>query len=64
MYANALEFLEDERAAWRPYEALLALSDADLSVPLDGAHGWGTPDATAIYTIYYQTGTTITLKGD
>jgi hypothetical protein len=44
MYLDALEFLEDERAAWRPFEALLALSDADLSVPLETVHGWSGRD--------------------
>ena len=44
MYLNALEFLEEERDAWRPYEALLDLSDEQLSVHLDGAHGWSGRD--------------------
>ena len=53
MYSDALEFLEDERAAWLPYEALLELSDADLSNPLDGAHGWSGRDLMAHLT-YWQ----------
>jgi hypothetical protein len=43
MYTAALEFLEDERDAWRPYEALLALTDAQLErpTPPDGPGlGW------------------------
>lgn len=40
MYLDALSFLEDERDAWRPYEALLDLTDEDLERPVDGAHGW------------------------
>jgi hypothetical protein len=40
MYLNALEFLEEERDAWQPYEALAALSDEQLSVPVAEAHGW------------------------
>jgi hypothetical protein len=44
MYRDALEFLEDEREAWRPFEALLELTDAGLSVPLEGAHGWSGRD--------------------
>lgn len=43
MYTAALEFLEDERDAWRPYEALAELTDAELETPTpsDGAgHGW------------------------
>ena len=44
MYLNALEFLEEERDAWRPYEALLDLRDDQLSGPLEGAHGWSGRD--------------------
>ncbi len=43
MYTAALEFLEDEREAWRPYEALAHLTDAQLETgtPVDGpGHGW------------------------
>lgn len=43
MYTAALEFLEDERDAWRPYEALAALTDTQLETPTpsDGpGHGW------------------------
>ena len=40
MYVNALEFLEEEREAWRPYEALDGLSDEQLQRPLAAAHGW------------------------
>jgi Mycothiol maleylpyruvate isomerase N-terminal domain len=59
MYANALEFLEDERDAWRPYEALLALGDADLSVPLDGAHGWSGRDLMAHLTYWQEVAMTV-----
>jgi hypothetical protein len=44
MYLNALEFLEEERDAWRPFEALLDLPDEALSDPLEGAHGWSGRD--------------------
>jgi hypothetical protein len=44
MYLNALEFLEEEREAWRPFEALNELRDDQLSEPLDGAHGWSGRD--------------------
>ena len=44
MYLDALEFLEDERDAWRPFEALLELSDAQLEVPVETAHGWSGRD--------------------
>ena len=43
MYTAALEFLEDERDAWRPYEALAALTDAQLERATDPAGpglGW------------------------
>jgi hypothetical protein len=40
MYADGLSFLDEERDAWRPFEALLDLTDAQLERPLDGAHGW------------------------
>lgn len=40
MYLDALSFLEDERDAWRPFEALLELSDVELERPVEGAHGW------------------------
>jgi hypothetical protein len=44
MYLNALEFLEEERDAWRPYEALAELSDEQLDVAIDGAHDWSGRD--------------------
>ncbi len=44
MYLNALEFLDEEREAWRPYEALLELSDEDLARPVEGARGWSARD--------------------
>jgi len=40
MYLDALEFLEEEREAWAPYEALATLSDDQLAVPVAAAHGW------------------------
>lgn len=47
MYLNALEFLEEERDAWRPFEALDALSDEQLDVALDAAHDWSGRDLIA-----------------
>jgi hypothetical protein len=44
MYFDALSFLEDERDAFRPYEALEALTDDQLDRPVDGAHGWTARD--------------------
>jgi hypothetical protein len=40
MYLDSLEFLEEERDAWAPYEALAALTDEQLAVPVPEAHGW------------------------
>jgi hypothetical protein len=44
MYVDGLSFLEDERDAWLPYEALATLADADLVRPVEGAHGWSGRD--------------------
>lgn len=40
MYLDAFEFLEEERDAWRPFEALADLTDEQLSAPVAGAHDW------------------------
>jgi hypothetical protein len=40
MYADGLSFLDEERDAWRPFEALLELTDEELARPLEGVHGW------------------------
>ena len=47
MFENALEFLELEREAWRPFEALDALSDEELDLRPEGAHGWSGRDLMA-----------------
>jgi hypothetical protein len=47
MYLNALEFLEEERDAWRPYEALASLTDEQLEVPIGEAHEWSGRDLIA-----------------
>jgi hypothetical protein len=44
MYLNALEFLEEERDAWRPFEALEAIPDEQLDEEVEGAHGWSARD--------------------
>jgi len=44
MYLSAMEFLEEEREAWRPFEALDTLSDEDLVRPVPAAHGWSGRD--------------------
>ncbi len=40
MYRDSLEFLEEERDAWAPFEALAELTDDQLSAQVAGAHGW------------------------
>ena len=47
MYLDALEFLEEERDAWAPYEALATLTDDQLEVPVEAAHGWSGRDLMA-----------------
>jgi len=47
MYLDALSFLEDERDAWRPFEALSLLSDQELERPIEAAHGWSGRDLMA-----------------
>jgi hypothetical protein len=44
MYLDALSFLEDERATFRAYEALDALTDEQLDVPVEAAGGWSGRD--------------------
>jgi len=40
MYFDALSFLEDERDAWRPFEALLDVPAGRFDEPAAAAHGW------------------------
>jgi hypothetical protein len=40
MYLDALEFLDEEREAWAPFEALARLTDEELTLTVAGAHGW------------------------
>lgn len=47
MYADGLSFLDEERDSWRPFEALLDLTDEQLERPLAGAHGWSGRDLMA-----------------
>jgi uncharacterized damage-inducible protein DinB len=44
MYFDALSFLEDERDAWRPFEALLTIPDDRFELPVEAAHGWSARD--------------------
>lgn len=47
VYLDALSFLEDERDAWRPYEALADVPDDWLDIRIDAAHGWSARDLIA-----------------
>ena len=47
MYLDAMEFLEEEREAWRPYEGLLDLTDEQLERPVEAARGWAGRDLMA-----------------
>lgn len=47
MYLDALEFLEEEREAWAPYEPLPDLTDAQLELAIAEAHGWSARDLMA-----------------
>jgi len=38
MYLDAMEFLDEERDAWRPFEALAELTDEQLERPVPGTH--------------------------
>jgi hypothetical protein len=40
VYLDALEFLDEVRETWAPFEALGALSDDQLNRPVAAAHGW------------------------
>jgi hypothetical protein len=44
MYLDGLSFLDDEREAWRPFEALADLPDDVAERPVAEAHGWSGRD--------------------
>jgi len=54
MYFDALSFLEDEREAWRPYEALAELSPGQLEVPVAGLDQWSGRDLVAHLTFWLE----------
>ena len=54
MYADGLSFLDEERDAWRPFEALLELTDEELERPLDGVHGWNGRDLMAHLCVWIE----------
>ena len=47
MYLDALSLLDDERDAWRPFERLNDLSDAQLETPVEAVNGWSGRDLMA-----------------
>jgi hypothetical protein len=44
MYIDSLEFLDEERDAWHPFEQLDQLTDEQLSRAQPDAHGWSGRD--------------------
>ena len=44
MYFDALTFLEDERDAWRPFEALFEIAPDRWEIAVPAAHGWSARD--------------------
>jgi hypothetical protein len=44
MYIDSLEFLDEERDAWQPFEALDGLTDEQLTVEQAAARGWSGRD--------------------
>ena len=59
VYLDALSFLEDERDAWRPYEALAEIPDDRLDRPVDAAHGWSARDLIAHMVGWQQVALTV-----
>jgi hypothetical protein len=55
MYLDALSFLEDEHAGFRPYEALDALTDEQLDTPVAAAHGWSGRDLMGHLLLWQET---------
>jgi hypothetical protein len=47
MYLDALEFLEEERDAWAPYEVLAELTDEQATTAVESARGWSARDLMA-----------------
>jgi hypothetical protein len=59
VYLDALSFLEDERDAWRSYEALAEIPDDRLDRPVDAAHGWSARDLIAHMVGWQQVALTV-----
>ncbi|MHB8893266.1 MAG: DinB family protein [Candidatus Limnocylindrales bacterium] len=54
MYLDALSFLEDERESFRAYEALDALTDEQLDIPVAAAGGWSGRDLMGHVTLWQE----------
>jgi len=54
MYADGFSFLEEEREEFRPFEALLDLTDEQLERPVAGAHGWSGRDLMAHVAVWME----------
>jgi hypothetical protein len=54
VYADGFSFLEEERDAWRPFEALLELTDEQLERSVEGAHGWSGRDLMAHLSVWIE----------
>ena len=54
MYLDALSLLDDEREAWRAFEALNDLTDDQLERPIEAATGWRGRDLMA-HLVAWQT---------
>ena len=59
MFESGLAFLDEEREAWRPFEALLDLTDAQLEQPVGAAHGWSGRDLMAHLLYWLGTWTSV-----
>jgi hypothetical protein len=54
MYADGLSFLDEERDAFRPFEALLELTDEELERRLPGSHSWSGRDLMAHLCVWVE----------
>ena len=54
VYIDSMEFLDEERDGWAPFEALDTLTDEQLSVPQADAHGWSGRDLMAHLTFWLE----------
>jgi len=59
VYLDGLSFLDDEREAWRPFEALADLPDDAAERPIAAAHGWSARDLMTHLAMWLE----VTLQG-